>query len=141
MSTSKSALLLLWANLASFLKKNIGYFPVGTKLLFRFVCVYQVRGERWSDGRGSPSGRAKECDWLLKNFDLRAEARTEDPTFLKSWRHFFAVFGKGGVLGVENPRSIITRNAKCPIFWGNFPLKPATIALKIGHLAFQEPSF
>ena len=21
---------------------------------------------------------AKECDWLLKNFDLRAEARTED---------------------------------------------------------------
>ena len=29
-------------------------------------------------------------------------------------------------------------NAKCPIFLGNEkPLKPATIALKIGHLAFQ----
>ena len=28
----------------------------------------------------------------------------------------------------------------CPIFLGNkIPLKPATIALKIGHLAFQEP--
>ena len=32
-----------------------------------------------------------------------------------------------------------TWNAKCPIFLGNkLPLKPATIALKIGHLAFQE---
>ena len=29
-------------------------------------------------------------------------------------------------------------NAKCPIFLGNLgPLKPATIALEIGHLAFQ----
>ena len=29
-------------------------------------------------------------------------------------------------------------NAKCPIFLGNWkPLKPATIALKTGHLAFQ----
>ena len=34
--------------------------------------------------------------------------------------------------------SLTTWNAKCPIFLGNFlPLKPATIALKIGHLAFQ----
>ena len=32
---------------------------------------------------------------------------------------------------------IYTWNAKCPIFLGNFTLKPATIALKIGHLAFQ----
>jgi len=32
-----------------------------------------------------------------------------------------------------------TWNPKCPIFLGNkLPLKPATIALKIGHLAFQE---
>ena len=30
----------------------------------------------------------------------------------------------------------------CPIFLGNEkPLKPTTIALKIGHLAFQEGTF
>ena len=33
-------------------------------------------------------------------------------------------------------------NAKCPIFLGNWkPLKPATIALKIRHLAFQVQIF
>ena len=38
----------------------------------------------------------------------------------------------------------ITWNAKCPIFEATLPLKPATIALKLGHLAFQViilPSF
>ena len=30
-----------------------------------------------------------------------------------------------------------TWNTKCPIFLGNFTPKTATIALKIGHLAFQ----
>ena len=30
---------------------------------------------------------------------------------------------------------------KCPIFKATLPLKPATIALKIGHLAFQAQHF
>ena len=32
-------------------------------------------------------------------------------------------------------------NAKCPIFWGNFTLKPATIALKIGHQRLSRMFF
>ena len=35
---------------------------------------------------------------------------------------------------------VITWNAFCVLFfWATLPLKPATIALKIGHLAFQVP--
>jgi len=30
-----------------------------------------------------------------------------------------------------------TWNAKCPVFWATLPLKPASIAYKIGHLALQ----
>ena len=41
------------------------------------------------------------------------------------------------VTGVQKNTLIPGAWSKCPIFVGNFTLKPATIALKIGHLAFQ----
>ena len=40
-----------------------------------------------------PRRTLQECDWLLKNFDLRAEARTEEMVRISPWfRHDFTVF-------------------------------------------------
>ena len=135
MSTSKSALLLLWANLASFLKKNIGYFPVGTKLLFRFVCVPSKRWKmKWWARKSLRTGQGV---WLALE-ELRSAGRStyRGPHVSKKLTTFFCRFWERWSFGGGKSRKYYNPERKCPIFWGNFTPKTGNYCLENRALGF-----
>ena len=98
--------------------------------------MYQVRGERWRilDGRGSPS-----FDWTVDS-----EKTLGPRSVTGSWRTSICgpkhvprtplIQKSGHIFAV--PGSIITQNAKCPIFLGNFTPKTSNYCLANRALAY-----